>query len=139
VKLALLLLAAGLLLALAACGESDEDKAKSDVCDARDDIQANVKDLQNLTLGTATLDKIRSNLTAIQDDVKKIADAQGKLSESDKEQVQKANDAFKSKLQSLAGDVGRSLSLEDAAQQLKSAFADLATTYRETYAPVDCG
>ena len=88
-KLALLLLAAGLLLALAACGESDEDKAKSDVCDARDDIQANVKDLQNLTLGTATLDKIRSNLTAIQDDVKKIADAQGKLSESDKEQVER--------------------------------------------------
>ena len=138
-KLALLLLAAGLLLALAACGESDEDKAKSDVCDARDDIQANVKDLQNLTLGTATLDKIRSNLTAIQDDVKKIADAQGKLSESDKEQVQKANDAFKAKLQSLGGEVGRSLSLEDAAQQLKSAFADLATTYRQAYAPVDCG
>ena len=98
-----------------------------------------MKDLQNLTLGTATLDKIKSNLTAIQDDVKKIADAQGKLSDSDKEQVQKANDAFKSKLQSLAGEVGRSLSLEDATQQLKTAFANLATTYRETYAPVDCG
>ena len=86
-KLALVLLAAGLLLALAACGESDEEKAKGDVCDARDDIQKQVKDLQNLTLGTATLDQIRSNLTAIQDDVKKIADAQGNLSESDREQV----------------------------------------------------
>ena len=137
-KLALVLLAAGLLLALAACGESDEEKAKGDVCDARDDIQKQVKDLQNLTLGTATLDQIRSNLTAIQDDVKKIADAQGNLSESDREQVEKANDAFKSKLQNLTGEVGRSLSLEDAAQQLKSAFTDLATTYKQAFAPVDC-
>lgn len=136
---ALVLLAAGLMLALAACGESDEEKAKADVCDARDDIEANVKELQNLTLGTATLDKIRSNLSAIEDDVRKIADAQGNLSESDREQVEKANEAFRSKLQSLAGEVGRSLSLEDAAQQLKSAFANLATTYREAFAPVDCG
>jgi tRNA(Met) C34 N-acetyltransferase TmcA len=70
--------------------------------------------------------------------VKKIADAQGNLSESDREQVAKANDTFKSKLQNLAGEVGRSLSLEDAAQQLKSAFADLATTYEQAFAPVDC-
>lgn len=138
-KLALLLLAAGLLLAFSACGESDEDKAKADVCDARDDIQKQVKELQNLTLGTATLDKIRSNLTAIQDDVKKIGDAQGKLSDSDREKVQQANEAFKSKLQGLAGEVGRSLSLEDASQQLKSAFADLATTYEQAFEPVDCG
>ena len=137
-KLALLLVATALLLALAACGESDEEKAKGDVCDARDDIQANVKDLQSLTLGTATLDEVRSNLTAIGDDVKKIADAQGKLSESDKEKVEKANNAFRSKVQGLAGEVGQSLSLEDAGQQLKSAFADLAATYRQAFAPVDC-
>jgi uncharacterized membrane-anchored protein YjiN (DUF445 family) len=132
------MVAAGLLLALAACGESDEEKAKSDVCDARADIQKQVDDLKGLTLGTATLDQIRSNLTAIQDDVKKIADAQGKLSESDKTKVEKANEAFKSKLQGLAGEVGRSLSLEDAAGQLKSAFADLASTYQQAFAPVDC-
>jgi uncharacterized membrane-anchored protein YjiN (DUF445 family) len=139
VKRALLLLAAGLTLALAACGESDEEKAKADVCDARDDIGKQVEDLQNLTLGTATLDQIRSNLTAIQDDVKTIADAQANLSESDRQEVEKANEAFRSKLQGLAGEVGRSLSLEDAAQQLKSAFADLATTYRQAFEPIDCG
>lgn len=70
--------------------------------------------------------------------MKKIADAQGKLSESDREKVEKANEAFKSKLQGLAGEVGRSLSLEDAAGQLKSAFADLASTYQQAFAPVDC-
>ena len=137
-KLVLVLLAGALMLALAACGQSDEEKAKSNVCDARADIQKQVDELKSLTLGTATLDKIRSSLTAIQDDVKKIADAQGNLSESDREKVEKANAAFKSKLQGLAGEVGRSLSLENAAGQLKSAFADLATTYQQAFAPVDC-
>ena len=79
----LLLSALGLGLAFAAaCGQSDEEKAKADVCDARDDIQANVKELQSLTLGTVTADKVRSSLNAIKDDVAKIADAQGQLSDS---------------------------------------------------------
>jgi tRNA(Met) C34 N-acetyltransferase TmcA len=71
--------------------------------------------------------------------VKKIADAQGKLSESDKTKVEKANEAFKSKVKALAGDVGRSVSIEDAAKQLESDFAELATTYQQSFAPIDCG
>ena len=64
-KLVLVLLAGALMLALAACGQSDEEKAKSNVCDARADIQKQVDELKSLTLKTATLDKIRSSLTAI--------------------------------------------------------------------------
>ena len=138
-RLIVLLAALGLALGLAACGESDEDKAKADVCDARDDIRTQVKELQDLTLGTATVDKVRSHLTAIGDDLKKIADAQDQLSESDRKQVQAANQEFKSKLNTLGGDIGQSLSLEDAAQQLKSDFADLATTYEQALGPIDCG
>jgi uncharacterized membrane-anchored protein YjiN (DUF445 family) len=134
----LLLSLLGLGLALAACGQSDEEKAKADVCDARDDIRANVRELQNLTLGTATVDKVKANLQAIENDLKKIADAQGDLSESDKQRLQEANDAFESKLKTLAAEVGRSVSLDDAAQQLKSGFADLATTYQQALAPIDC-
>ena len=136
----LLLSALGLGLAFAAaCGQSDEEKAKADVCDARDDIQANVKELQSLTLGTVTADKVRSSLNAIKDDVAKIADAQGQLSDSQKKQVQKANDAFKSKVKALAGDLGKSVSIEEAAKQLNSDFAALATTYQQAFAPIDCG
>jgi hypothetical protein len=131
--------ALGLAFAFAACGQSDEEKAKADVCDARDDIQANVKELQNLTLGTATTDKVRSSLNAIKNDLQKIVDAQGDLSDSQKQQVEKANEAFKSKVKALAGDVGRSVSIEDAAKQLESDFAELATTYQQSFAPIDCG
>ena len=135
----LLLSALGLGLAFAACGQSDEEKAKADVCDARDDIQANVKELQSLTLGTATTDKVRSSLNAIKDDLAKIADAQGQLSEDQKQQVQKANEAFKSKVKAVSEDLGQSVSIEDAAKQLKSDLAELATTYQQSFAPIDCG
>ena len=134
-----MLSALGLGLAFAGCGQSDEEKAKADVCDARDDIQANVKELQNLTLGTATTDKVRSSLNAIKDDLQKIVDAQGDLSDSQKQQVDKANEAFTAKVKALAGDVGRSVSIEDAAKQLESDFAELATTYQQSFAPIDCG
>lgn len=135
----LLLSALGLGLAFSACGQSDEEKAQADVCDARDDIQANVEELQGLTLGTATTDKVRSSLNAIKDDLQKIVDAQGDLSDSQKEQVQKANEAFKSDVKALAGDLGRSVSIEDAAARLKRDFAELATTYEQSFAPIDCG
>ena len=139
VRLVLVLSALVLALSFAACGQSDEEKAKANVCDARDDIQANVKELQNLTLGSVTADKVKSSLNAIKDDLEKIADSQGDLSDSQKQQVQKANEAFKSKVKALAGDVGRSVSIEDAAKQLESDFADLATTYKQSFAPIDCG
>jgi hypothetical protein len=139
VRHALLLSALGLGLAFAACGQSDEEKAKADVCDARDDIQANVKELQSLTLGTATTDKVRSSLNAIKDDLAKIADAQGQLSEGQKQQIQKANEAFKSKVKAVGEDLGQSVSIEDAAKQLKSDLAELATTYQQSFAPIDCG
>jgi hypothetical protein len=128
----------GLALAVAACGESEEDKAKAEVCDARDDISAQVRELQDLTLGTATVDKVRANLDAIGKDLEKIRDAQGELSDSDKQRVQKANEEFRSELNTLGQNIGESVSLEDAAQQLKGDFADLATTYQQALAPIDC-
>ena len=134
-----MLSALALSIAFAACGQSDEEKAKADVCDARDDIQANVKELQSLTLGTVTADKVRSSLNAIKGDLEKIVDAQGDLSDNQKQQVQKANEAFKSKVKALAGDIGRSVSIEDAAKQLESDLAELATTYEQSLAPIDCG
>jgi gas vesicle protein len=98
-----------------------------------------VKELQSLTLGTATTDKVRSSLNAIKDDLAKIADAQGQLSEDQKQQVQKANEAFKSKVKAVSEDLGQSVSIEDAAKQLKSDLAELATTYQQSFAPIDCG
>jgi Tfp pilus assembly protein PilP len=128
-----------LTLALAACGESDEEKAKNDVCDARADIQKQVNDLKDLTIGTATTDQVKSALNAMKDDVAKISDAQGNLDDSRKQQVEKANATFKSQLEKISQDLGSSQSIESAAKQLGSDLTNLASVYQQAYAPIDCG
>jgi DNA repair exonuclease SbcCD ATPase subunit len=130
----------GLVLAtgLGACGESDEEKAQNQVCDARADIQKQVDELSGLSLETATLDAVQKNLTAIRDDLKEIGDAQGDLSDERKQQVESANKEFTSQLQSIASDIGRSLSVADARTQLESALDQLASAYKQSFAKVDC-
>jgi hypothetical protein len=130
----------GLVLAtgLGACGESDEEKAQNEVCDARADIQQQVDELSGLSLETATLEGVQKNLTAIRDDVRQIGDARGDLSDERKQQVESATKAFTSQLQSIAGDIGRSLSVADARTELESAFDQLASAYEQSFAKVDC-
>jgi predicted nucleic acid-binding Zn-ribbon protein len=137
-KRAALLSALGLGLAFAACGESDEEKAQNQVCDAREDIKAQVTELQQLTIGTATTDKIKTHLNAIKDDINKITDAQGQLTGNQKQQVEKANQAFKSQIDDLAANLGTSVSLQDAAARLKTSITDLVEAYDKALSPVEC-
>ena len=134
--LALLLLAAA--VGLAACGQSSQDKAKSQVCDARADISKQVNELKGLTLSTATVSGVKKNVQAIQDDLGKIKDAQGNLNADRKKQVQAANEAFTQQVKSIASTVGRSLSLSDAGTQLQTAASQLAASYQQTLGKIDC-
>lgn len=123
---------------VAGCGESKADKAKKQVCSARSDIQKQVNELKSLTPTTVTADKVKSSLSSIQDDLKKITSAQKDLNAQRKQQVQSANQEFTSQLQSIAGSLGSSLSLSQAATQLQSALQQLGTAYQTTLAKVDC-
>jgi uncharacterized protein YjbJ (UPF0337 family) len=125
-------------LALQACGQSEADKAKSDVCDARDDIASHVDNLKGMTISTATTSDIKENLTAIQGDLGKIKDARGKLDDNTRKQVDAANQAFTAQLNTIRQNLGTNLSLSSAATQLKSAIAALATAYQQAWEPIDC-
>jgi ABC-type glycerol-3-phosphate transport system substrate-binding protein len=140
VKRALLLSALALALSLgfAACGESEEEKAQNQVCDAREDIKAQVTELQQLTIGTATTDKIKTHLNAIKADFNKIADAQGELNDAQKQQVQNANEQFKSQVDDLITNLGTSVSLQDATARLKTSLTDLVEAYDKALSPIDC-
>jgi Tfp pilus assembly protein PilP len=135
--LAIILLIASLAL-VAACGESKQDKAKKQVCSARNDIQAQVKTLQGLTLSTATTTDVKDGLNSIRDDLKKITDAQGDLNDARKSEVQKANQEFASQFQTIASSFGTSLSLTQAQAQLKTALGQLGAAYQKSFAQVDC-
>ena len=135
------LLVAGLLLiagTAAACGESDEEKAQTQVCDARADLKTQVDDLAALTPGTATADGVEENLNAIEDDLKQIKDARVDLSEERSQQVDSATQEFNSELESIASGLTTDLSLSGAKAKLQTAGQQLASSYQQTFAQIDC-
>jgi hypothetical protein len=136
IAVVLLLLVGGTAIG---CGESDEEKAQNDVCDARADIQKRVNNLSSLTVSTATVESVQDDVQGIQDDLKKISDAQGDLNEERRQGVESANKEFTSQLDAIASDLGSNLSLGGAEAKLRSAAEQLASSYRQTFAKVDCG
>ena len=135
------LLVAGVLLIAATafgCGESDEEKAQTQVCDARADLKTQIDDLAGLTLATATADGVKKNLNAIEDDLKQIEDAQGDLNEERKQEVESATQQFTSELEGIASGLTSDLSLSGAKAKLESAGKQLASSYQQTLAQIDC-
>jgi hypothetical protein len=138
-RTAALLIALLLPVAVAAgCGESAADKAQDDVCAARDDIGKQVDELKGLTLTSATTSQVTDSLRSIRDDLSKIADAQGELSDDRRQEVQAANEQFRTALRDTAASVGKSLSVESAADQVKQSLEQLAASYKSSFARIDC-
>jgi hypothetical protein len=125
--------------ALPACGESEEEKAQNAVCDARADIERRVNELSDLTITTASIEQVTSNLEAIRDDLEKIAAEQGDLEPERRQEVEEAGQRFRSQLETTARDfVSGETSGEEAGARAGAALDDLANTFREAYGPVDC-
>jgi methyl-accepting chemotaxis protein len=125
---------------VAACGgQSKSDKAKTQVCDARADIQKQVDTLKGLTLSTATTGQFKDSFDAISSDLKTIANAQKDLAGDRKSQVEQANKQFKSQLQGIVSSFGSTTSLSQASSQLTAALQQLATSYQQTFAKINCG
>jgi hypothetical protein len=124
---------------LGACGESEEEKAQNAVCDARADIERRVNELSDLTITTASIEQVTSNLEAIRDDLREIAEEQGDLEPERRQEVEAAGQRFRSQLETAARDlVSGATSGEEAGARAGSALDDLANTFREAYGPVDC-
>ena len=136
------LLVAGLLLiaggAAVGCGESDEEKAQTQVCDARADLKKQVDDLAGLTASTATVDGVEEDLNAIEEDLNQIKDAQGDLNEERKQEVESATQEFTSEVEAVANGLTSDLSLSGAQAKLETAGKQLASSYQQTFAQIDC-
>jgi hypothetical protein len=127
-------------LMFAGCGgDSAEEKAMSSVCEARADIDDQVKQLAGLTASTVTADKVSQSLEAIGGDLTKIKDAQGDLADDRKAEVEDANQAFTATVKSTLSELGTSVSAGDAKAALTSATQKLGDSYQQTFAPIDCG
>jgi Tfp pilus assembly protein PilP len=124
--------------ALTACGESSQEKAKAEVCGARSDISKQVSTLAALTPSIASVTDVKSGVEAIANDLKKIKGAEGKLQPEREQQVRTATHAFETELTSIVTGITSNISLSNAETELKSAFAKLTTSYRQTLSPVNC-
>jgi hypothetical protein len=135
-----LALAAVLVSALvfASCGESAQEKAKAQVCEARSDISKQVKKLGELTLSTSILTEAKTGLEAIGKDLTTIKNAQPDLEPARKEQVQAATHTFEAQISSILSELVSKPSLSKLETQLKSSLTQLASSYEKALAPLNC-
>ena len=135
------LLVTGLLLiagAAGGCGESDEEKAQTQVCDARADLKKQVDDLAALTPGTATADGVKEDLSAVENDLNQIKDAQGDLSEERRQEVESATQESTSDVEAVANDLRSDLSSVARRPSWRPQAKQLASSYQQTFAQIDC-
>jgi hypothetical protein len=125
-------------LGAAGCGESKQEKAQTEVCDARADISKQVDELKGLSIATATPDGIRENVDAIQDDLRQMVNAQKTLSDDRRKQVSAATDQFRSSVTQIAQGLTSDVSLSEAATRLRSAAQDLGAAYTQSLGKIDC-
>ncbi len=125
-------------LAITACGESAQEKAKAEVCSARADISKQINMLTSLTAATISPSAVKTGVEAVANDLTKIKNAQGNLEPARKEQVQAATHTFETQLSSILTGITSNLSLSNAEAQFKSALSQLATSYKNTLGPINC-
>ncbi len=120
-------------------GTSKQDQAKKTVCSAKTDIAAKVDDLKTLPPTVASLPAAKTDVSAIVADLQKIKDAQGDLDPGRKQAVTQANQQFSQAVQSALAGLSTNLSLSTAKTQIAAAVEQLATSYQQAFARVDCG
>jgi hypothetical protein len=132
-------------VSLAACGESSQEKAQKDVCNARAEISKQIAKLQALTPSASAIEEAKSGVEVIGDELKKIKDAQGDLAPARKEQVEPATKVFEAELKSIAANVAANIpsggvesALKAVGPRLKSSLSALAGSYRRALAPINC-
>jgi hypothetical protein len=142
VGVAVLLVA--LVIPLAGCGESQQEKAQktalSTVCTARSDIKTRLETLKTITPSPVSLPQLKEEGQAIVDDLKKIKDSQSDLAPARKQQVKQATETFQNEVSSILSSVS-SLSissLSSAGSQLQGALSRLQASYAKALEPIAC-
>ena len=94
--------------------------------------------LTGLTVSTISPSEVKTGVEAIANDLSKIKKAQGNLAPARKEQVETATHTFETQLSSILTGITSNLSLSNAEAQFKTALSQLATSYKQTLAPINC-
>jgi hypothetical protein len=126
------------VLMLAGCGESAQEKATAQVCQARSDISKQAKMLSELTISTNLLTEGKAGLDAIGKDLTKIKEAQPDLAPARKQEIQTATNTFQTQVSSIITGLVSNPSLSNAEKQIKSSLTQFATSFEQALAPINC-
>jgi DNA repair ATPase RecN len=128
------------LVAASGCGgsSSSADTAKKNACNAKADIDTQVKKLKGLPASLSSVDTAKTALQQIQKDLGTIHDSVPEVTGNLKDQLKAANSAFSSQVKQITQDITSAQSLTDAAATLTTAGQRLAEQYQQAFAGVKC-
>jgi hypothetical protein len=131
------------VLGLAACGESSEEKATKQVCAATSDIKAQVKKLQTLPISSSFLTEVKTSSEAIDKSVGEVKSAAPNLATANKEEFDAATRTFQIELAALLATTVKSsasgeAALKSAEPQIKASLSKLETSYKKAFEALKC-
>jgi hypothetical protein len=140
------------MLALAGCGgsgqsksdgsstsqPSKEDKALAQVCDARASIRSQIDGIRALPATRSSVSKLADGAKVIRTDLEQISNAQDDLAPDRKQQVEAAGKSFGNDVKQVAGEAAASGLTGNAGTAVRDAADQLATSFKQALAPIDC-
>lgn len=131
-------------LLIAGCGESEQEKAKAQVCHSREQINKSVQSLKSLPINTGAVETAKKDLAAIEGELGKMREAEPKLEPSVKGEIEKAQSTFNAEVAVIALDVAKELAgggikePQKFAPGLKKALEKIVESYKSTIAAIKC-
>jgi len=119
------------------CGESEQAKAEKTVCEGKKEVDEGVNSLKSITLANASASTVQSDIKSIEAGLTKVKSAEGKLNGKRKEEVEKANAQLSAELTTIEHELA-SLTLPQALTKLLTVAEKLATSYKQTFAAIEC-
>ncbi len=135
-----------IVIGLAGCGESAEEKATSQVCSSTKAIRAQISKLSELSLSSKALEEIKASASVMEKEADKIKEAAPNLPASSKSVVESAQTALKTELAGLATAVVSAAKssqsveavLKQSAPAVKASVAALGASYKQAYETLKC-
>jgi len=131
------------VLGLAGCGESSEEKATKQVCSATTEISTQIKKLESLPISTGLVTEIKTSAEKMGKSVGEIKSAAPNLPEANKQEFEAATRAFQLELASLIAttiksSAGGEAALKSAAPQVKASLTKLGADYKHALESLKC-
>lgn len=131
------------VLGLAACDESSEEKATKQACAATSEIKAQVKKLETLPISSSFVAEAKTSAKAIDKSVGEVKSAAPNLPVANKEEFEAATRTFQLELASLIATTVKSstsgeAALKSAEPEIRASLSKLEADYKKAFEGLKC-